>query len=168
MSKLCVNESCLEKVHNFWIPICTREMIIFDQSYFFGITVSFYNNISKKGGQIERNISCLCQWWISKHSNIKSCFLLLFSYVRVVVLVRCCWVFITEDTMACGKIKQRAVDVQKNHFLNISNFLYFFTSCNNFLKCNIREISLNIINIKVLSLSQKGVRNVTYNPFRYD
>ena len=71
-------------------------------------------------------------------------------------------------TMACGKIKQRAVDVQKNHFLNTSNFLYFSISCNNFFKCNIRKISLNIINIKVLSLPQKGVRNVTYNPFRYD
>ena len=27
------------------------QMIIFHQSYFFGITVSFHNNISKKGAQ---------------------------------------------------------------------------------------------------------------------
>ena len=87
----------------------------------------------------------------SKHSNIKTCFFLLFSYVYVVILLRCYWVFIREKTMACRK-KKRAVNVQKNNFLDISAFSNAFINCNSFLNCNIR--SLDIINIWILSLSQ--------------
>ena len=61
LSKICVNESLLEKGHIFLIAISTMQMIIFDQSYFFGITVSFHDNISEKGAQIVQNISCLCK-----------------------------------------------------------------------------------------------------------
>ena len=37
--------------------------------------------------------------------------------------------------MACGKTKQRAVDVQKDHFLDMSGFLHAFINCNNSLNC---------------------------------
>ena len=45
----------------FWIPISTIQMLIFHQSYFFGITVSFHDNISEKGAQIVQDISFHCK-----------------------------------------------------------------------------------------------------------
>ena len=47
----------LEKGH-----ISTMQMLIFHQIWFFGITVSFHDNISKTGAQNVQNISCLCKW----------------------------------------------------------------------------------------------------------
>ena len=61
LSKIYVNESFLEKGHIFQIPISTMQIMIFHQSYFFGITVSFHDNISKKEAQIVQDISCLCK-----------------------------------------------------------------------------------------------------------
>ena len=86
----------------FFIPISTMQMIIFHQSCFVGITVSFYDNILEK----QHTLCKIYPVFVSdtleplKH---QTCFLLLFSYVYVVILVRCCWVFIRENIMACKK-----------------------------------------------------------------
>ena len=83
LSKICVNESFLEKGHIFWIPISTMQMIIFDQSYFFSITVSFHDNISEKRAQIVQNISCLCKWCSRNNQTSKLFFsYYLFCYVQ--------------------------------------------------------------------------------------